>query len=280
MLAILFLIAASLSAAIFGNSSEDALSTGIIANIEISEIDTKTLKLEHCGGDSINFSEDIKIHFYHKDVDYELFYPYRTGLLTAGDTRKLYLYDIVDLKAGDSAVVSISDEEKKTLIYRNRIYFQKEHTVQTDELASVEEISLQLRKNNGKLYIMFQNPTEKKFYFGSSGNPTVCRITSSGYTFEVNNKWLYDYLYPHNFTGGSPDQTDIYHFGYLGGNKGIQPSNPGDSRAVQEIQKIINGDSSPIYIYLGSPEGEIGRAYRTPVPYKSKPTNAWDHDCY
>ncbi|MDD4496774.1 MAG: type IV pilin N-terminal domain-containing protein [Methanosarcinaceae archaeon] len=83
-LMIVVILAAIIGATVFGGSSPTK--SGPMANLEISEIDTHTLKLEHLGGDPIDFSKNLKIHFYHKGTDYELSYPDRIELLQTGDS--------------------------------------------------------------------------------------------------------------------------------------------------------------------------------------------------
>ncbi|MDD4496773.1 MAG: hypothetical protein PHV51_01255 [Methanosarcinaceae archaeon] len=161
--------------------------------------------------------------------------------------------------------------------------------------------------NSGKtgLYIMFYNPTDKNFSFGTKSVKSRCYITSSGHTFELDNEWLWDPLFK---KGTVTDNTynDLYHFGRYDNHEGLTPFK-NDERANEEIKKIMNGQSSPITVHIvvpehdqimmkkdgvtpHIPEQEIWLSYSTASPYKYEPGNstytdedsdngAYDHNC-
>lgn len=296
-LAIVVILAATIGAAVFGDGLGGSTKSGPMTNLEISEIDTHALKLEHLGGDPINFSKNLKIHFYHEGTDYELSYPDQMELLQAGDTKTLSISDIAELEPGDRATVTIVDEDSQSLIYKNIITFANEHQIGQGEYASIEDLEIELRKwvddDESGLYIMFYNPTEKNFSFGEEASDSTCEITSSGYTFELRTTWLFDTLFKKDYSDDeSYTHKDIYHFGRYkdepNGGKGVEPN---DDINDNEIQKIIEGKSSPIMVHIhikghdGIPEQDILKQYSAAVSYTHKPTDnngnngAYDHTC-
>lgn len=95
------------SSAVLGNSSENLVSSKSPVNLKLSVLDAKTLKLEHLGGDPIDFSGSAKANLYLNGSEYELSVLPKTGLLEVGGSKRLLLPEGVNLKTGDSITISI-----------------------------------------------------------------------------------------------------------------------------------------------------------------------------
>ncbi len=111
------------TAVMFGHSTENAVSSGRLIKMEAKVLDSNSLILEHQGGSSIDFGENIKILLSSDGVDYEISIPSEMNQLEVGDSIELTLPEGAKLEKGESALFRIRDEEKRKDIYRKEISF-------------------------------------------------------------------------------------------------------------------------------------------------------------
>ncbi|WP_440953813.1 hypothetical protein ACSAZK_08865 [Methanosarcina sp. Mfa9] len=111
------------TAFMFGESTEKAVSSGRLIKIEVKVLDSNTLKLEHQGGDPLDFGEDTKFLLSREEVEYELSFPSEISQLEVGDSMELTLPEGAELKKGESALLKIRDVKKRKDIFRKEISF-------------------------------------------------------------------------------------------------------------------------------------------------------------
>lgn len=108
------------SAVLLGGSTERALKSGTFTQLDVQIIDSKTLKIEHKGGDPLNLGEGTGVHLQYNGVDYDIS-PEAPVVLEVANQIKLSLPEGVELKEGDSAVIVIINERKHKIIYRKEL---------------------------------------------------------------------------------------------------------------------------------------------------------------
>lgn len=111
------------TAFMFGESTEKAVSSGRLTKIEANVLDSNTLKLEHQGGNSLEFGEDTKVILSREEVEYELSFSSEITRLEVGDSMELTLPEGAELQKGESALLRIRDEKKRKDIFRTEISF-------------------------------------------------------------------------------------------------------------------------------------------------------------
>lgn len=111
------------TAVMFGESTGKAVSSDRLIKIEVKVLDSNTLRLEHQGGNPIDFGEDTKVLLSRDGVDYELSFSSEITQLEVGNSMELTLPEGAKLEKGESALFRIRDEEKRKDIYRKEISF-------------------------------------------------------------------------------------------------------------------------------------------------------------
>ncbi|HII00725.1 TPA: hypothetical protein HA351_03430 [Methanosarcinaceae archaeon] len=111
------------TAFMFGESTEKAVSSGRLTKIEANVLDSNTLRLEHQGGNSLEFGEDTKVILSREEVEYELSFSSEITRLEVGDSMELTLPEGAELQKGESALLRIRDEKKRKDIFRTEISF-------------------------------------------------------------------------------------------------------------------------------------------------------------
>lgn len=104
-------------AVLLGGSTERALKSGTFTQLDVQVLDSKNLKIEHKGGDPINLGGDTSVYLQHNGIEYEIS-PDPPTVLEVANSLKLSLPEGVELKGGDSAVITIKNERKNKIIYR------------------------------------------------------------------------------------------------------------------------------------------------------------------
>ena len=107
-------------AVLLGGSTERALKSGTFTQLDVQILDSKTLKIEHKGGDPLTFGESTGIHLQYNGIDYEIS-PDPPVVLEVANQMKLSLPEGVELKKGDSAIILIINERKHKIIYRKEL---------------------------------------------------------------------------------------------------------------------------------------------------------------
>ncbi len=107
-------------AVLLGGSTERALKSGSFTQLDVQIIDSKTLKIEHNGGDPINLGENIGVYLQHNGIEYEIS-PEPPVVLEIANNMELSLPEGVELKEGDSAIITIKNEKKNKIIYRKEL---------------------------------------------------------------------------------------------------------------------------------------------------------------
>lgn len=107
-------------AVLLGGSTERALKSGTFTQLDIQIIDPKNLEIEHKGGDPINLGENASVYLQHNGIEYEIS-PDPPVVLEVANNIKLALPEGVELKNGDSAVITIKSERKNKIIYRKEL---------------------------------------------------------------------------------------------------------------------------------------------------------------
>ncbi|KKG08667.1 hypothetical protein EO92_18760 [Methanosarcina sp. 2.H.A.1B.4] len=107
-------------AVLFGGSTERALKSGTFTQLDVQILDSKTLKIEHNGGDPLTFGESTSIYLQHNGIEYEIS-PDPPVVLEVANNMKLSLPEGVELKNGDSAIILIKNERKNKTIYRKEL---------------------------------------------------------------------------------------------------------------------------------------------------------------
>lgn len=105
---------------LLGGSTERALKSGTFTQLDVQIIDSKTLKIEHNGGDPINLGENIGVHLQHNGIEYEIS-PDPPVVLEVANSMEISLPEGVELKDGDSAIITIKNERKNKIIYRKEL---------------------------------------------------------------------------------------------------------------------------------------------------------------
>jgi hypothetical protein len=107
-------------AVLLGGSTERALKSGTFTQLDVQILDSKNLEIEHKGGDPINLVGNASIYLQHNGIEYEIS-PDPPVVLEVANSMKLSLPEGVELKDGDSAVITIKNERKNKIIYRKEI---------------------------------------------------------------------------------------------------------------------------------------------------------------
>jgi len=107
-------------ALLLGGSTERALKSGTFTQLDVQILDSKNLKIEHKGGDPINLGENASVYLQHNGIEYEIS-PDPPVVLEVANSVKLSMPEGVELKDGDSAVITIKNERKNKIIYRKEI---------------------------------------------------------------------------------------------------------------------------------------------------------------
>ena len=107
-------------AILLGGSTERALKSGTFTQLDVQILDSKNLKIEHKGGDPISLGGDISVYLQHNGIEYEIS-PDPPVVLEVANSLKLILPEGVELKDGDSAIITIKNERKNKIIYREEI---------------------------------------------------------------------------------------------------------------------------------------------------------------
>lgn len=104
-------------AVLLGGSTERALKSGTFTQLDVQVLDSKNLKIEHKGGDPINLGGNASVYLQHNGIEYDIS-PDPPVILEVANILKLTLPEGVELKGGDSAVITIKNERKNKIIYR------------------------------------------------------------------------------------------------------------------------------------------------------------------
>lgn len=107
-------------AVLLGGSTERALKSGTFTQLDVQILDSKNLKIEHKGGDPINLGENASLYLQHNGIEYEIS-PDPPVVLEVANNMKLSLPEGVELKDGDSAIITIKNERRNKIIYRKEL---------------------------------------------------------------------------------------------------------------------------------------------------------------
>lgn len=107
-------------AVLLGGSAERALKSGTFTQLDVQILDSKNLKIEHKGGDPINLGENASVYLQHNGIEYEIS-PDPPMVLEVANNMKLSLPEGVELKDGDSAIITIKNERRNKIIYRKEL---------------------------------------------------------------------------------------------------------------------------------------------------------------
>lgn len=107
-------------AVLLGGSTERALKSGTFTQLDVQILDSKNLKIEHKGGDPISLGGNTSVYLQHNSIEYEIS-PDPPVVLEVANNIKLALPDGVELKDGDSAIITIKNERKNKIIYRKEL---------------------------------------------------------------------------------------------------------------------------------------------------------------
>jgi hypothetical protein len=114
------LIAMAGGAVLLGGSTERALKSGSFTQLDIQILDSKNIKIEHKGGDPINLGESNGVYLLHNGIEYEIS-PDPPVVLEVAGNMKLSLPEGIELKDGDSAIITVKNERKNRIIYRKEL---------------------------------------------------------------------------------------------------------------------------------------------------------------
>lgn len=103
-------------AVLLGGSTERSLKSGAFTQLDVQILDSKSLKIEHKGGDPLNF-ESTGVYLQHNGTEYDIS-PDPSIVLEVANQMTLSLPEEVELKDGDSAVITIKNERKNKIIYK------------------------------------------------------------------------------------------------------------------------------------------------------------------
>ncbi|MCQ1535051.1 hypothetical protein FTO70_04985 [Methanosarcina sp. KYL-1] len=106
--------------ALLGESAGRAINSGAFIKLEVQVLDSNTLKLEHLGGDALDFEGKNGIYLYQNGVEHKL-ETAEPSVLEVGGAMKISLPEGVEIEKGNSALFLIKDEKKKKEIYRKEI---------------------------------------------------------------------------------------------------------------------------------------------------------------
>lgn len=107
-------------ALLLGGSTEKALKSGTFTQLDVQILDSKNLRIEHKGGDPINLGGDASAYLQYNGIEYEIS-PDPPVVLEVANIMKLPLPEGVELKNGDSAVITIKNDRKNKIIYRKEL---------------------------------------------------------------------------------------------------------------------------------------------------------------
>lgn len=107
-------------AVLLGGSTERALKSGTFTQLDVQILDSKNLEIEHKGGDPIHLGEKASVYLQHNGIEYEIS-PDPPVVLEVANNMKLALPEGVELKNGDSAIITIKNERKNKIIYRKEL---------------------------------------------------------------------------------------------------------------------------------------------------------------
>lgn len=105
------------AAVLLGGSMERSLNSGTFTQLDVQILDSKTLKIEHKGGDTLNFGKSTSIYLQQNGIEYEIS-PDPPVVLGIANEMKLSLPEEVELKDGDSAIILIKNVRNNKIIYR------------------------------------------------------------------------------------------------------------------------------------------------------------------
>lgn len=105
---------------LLGGSTEKALKSGTFTQLDVEILDSKSLKIEHMGGDPINLGENVNVYLQHNGIEYEIS-PDPPVTLEVANNMRLSLPDEIELKDGDSALITIKNDRKNKIIYRKEL---------------------------------------------------------------------------------------------------------------------------------------------------------------
>lgn len=106
--------------ALFGESAGRAVNSGTFIKLDVQVLDSKTLKLEHLGGNTLDFEEKNGMYLYQDGIEYKLD-PAGPLSLEVGGSMKISLPEEIEIEKGNSALFLIKDEKKKKEIYRKEL---------------------------------------------------------------------------------------------------------------------------------------------------------------
>jgi hypothetical protein len=72
------------------------------------------------GGDPINLGENVNVYLQHNGIEYEIS-PDPPVTLEVANNMRLSLPDEIELKDGDSALITIKNDRKNKIIYRKEL---------------------------------------------------------------------------------------------------------------------------------------------------------------
>lgn len=127
MLVIVFLIVAIIASVYFAGSHQDNLEPAPLADLRVYEYNTSTLKIEHLGGDSIDFSSSTTSVILDMAGKNNILEASNLEVLKAGDIKLLPLKDrngnLIPINAGDLVTFKVIDLRTKKPVFIQDIRF-------------------------------------------------------------------------------------------------------------------------------------------------------------
>lgn len=127
MLVIVFLIGAVIAATLLGGEQEDKLASAPLTKLSVGEYNSTTLKIDHDGGDLIEFNNSTTSIILNVAGTDNLLNASALESLEAGDKKLLLLKDMegnsIPRNAGDFATIKVIDLKTQKPLFTQEITF-------------------------------------------------------------------------------------------------------------------------------------------------------------
>ncbi len=188
MILIVILIGAALAVSLLGGENEEKLTPAPLANLRVSEYNNTTLKIDHNGGDVIEFDNSRTSVILNVAEKNYLLNASTLGFFRAGENKLLLLKDregnSVPKKAGDVATFKVIDLGTQQLIFTQEIRFTEGYEpeiINQSEPAVESEII-----NQSEPVVEYQSGITGYYYQGVSFSGTAVDRTDSRLKFAEN----------------------------------------------------------------------------------------------
>ncbi len=176
MLLIVFLIGAALAVSLFGGENGEKLTPAPLANLRVSEYNNSTLKIDHNGGDVIEFDNSRTSVILNVAKKNYLLNASTLGSFRVGENKLLLLKDregnSIPTKAGDVATFKVIDLGTQKPIFTQKITFTEGYEPEI--------------KNQSEPAVKYQSGITGYYYQGVSFSGTPVNHTDSRLKFAEN----------------------------------------------------------------------------------------------